>query len=315
MSVLPTRLELRVLMPAAQAGGASPALVLAPVRGRRADSDSGDFLSAFMKNNVGGVSKQKGGQVSASVGLGNDWRASAALQFRPSRYDDRELAGAASVQRSSAAGFEAGVSSDPGSAVSLKLSGQAQRITGGHNLNAEAVLSWRALPQWQVDVVPGAYYTTGEPRYLGWGETPGDYLFGQLTARGMGAAVRSTAKVLPRLSMLASARLLMTVGDYDSTSVFQANPNSRWQNIELRRLAPSSEPPQANPDFEQAVWNLDLAVRWEIVREASFYFEYLRGQAPNYQQLPMQPADAHQGSLRRVPAADVFLLKLHCAWK
>jgi hypothetical protein len=58
----------------------------------------------------------------------------------------------------------------------------------------------------EFELIPQAFPTTGEPRYMGMGPQPGQYLFGRLAATSVSATMRGTYSFTPRLSVQGYAR-------------------------------------------------------------------------------------------------------------
>lgn len=69
-----------------------------------------------------------------------------------------------------------------------------------------------------------------------------------------------------------------------------------------------------NPDFQQAVLNVNVVLRWEYVLGSTLYLVYTRSQLPAVMLSPGESASLNLTSVSRAPAADVVLAKLTYFW-
>jgi hypothetical protein len=279
----------------------------------RSTLETSTRLDSFMRRNLDGLDLGKGGALGSSWTFKNFWRASASLQYRPQRMDDREVGDGTALQRAGYTGAEVSMTSDPRSKVVVRWSGQGQRHSRGYNLGAQATVTLRAASRLELDVAPHLYYTTGEARFIGAGEQTGHYRFGALTARNLSTTVRGTYTLTPRVSLQSYAQLFLASGNYGQFSQFQGPPGGAPPVVRLGELSPAPAPP-FNPNFERAALNLNVVFRWEYSLGSALYLVYTRSQLPALQLAPAKDADWNLGALRKAPSADVLMLKLHYWW-
>jgi hypothetical protein len=296
--------------PEAQASAAAPDAARGP---RTWQSTRPGEAEPTLKLRLAGVPEGRGGQVVATWNLGKGWRAATALQIRNSRYDDREIGNGASVQRSRACGIESTLATDPLLTWSLRLRTRAQRLASGYTLLAELTTAVRATRRLSFELAPRAWLTSGEHRYVGMGEMPGQYLFGAAKIADVSVGARSIYHLTPRLSVQTELRLSVASGSYDAFSSFEANPAGALPRIEAKQLARRAGAPATNPDFSRAAWDVSLLLRWDLAKGA-FLFSYLRGQAATLPVWPTHLLDPNPGSQRRVPASDVWMLWFKHNW-
>jgi len=234
------------------------------------------------------------------------------VHYRGAYFDDREVGDGTALQRAGLFGYELELASDRTKPVSFNAETQTQWLTDGINVNATGGLLFRALPQLDLEVLPTAVYTNGEPRFVGLGATPGQLLFGKLRAQAYGATVRATYTFAPRLTLQTYGQLLLASGHYRDCSSFAATgPRAA---VHLRDLVPLAAPLGLNPDFQEGVLNLNVVLRWEYRLGSTLFFVYTRAQAPTVTLAPGEPSSLSFGSVRRAPATDIFLVKLSYWW-
>ena len=172
------------------------------------------------------------------------------------------------------------------------------------------------MPQFDIDLIPTAVYTSGEPRYVAAGLTPGQYLFGKLEAKSVGATVRATYTFTPRLTLQTYAQLFLASGHYDQFSSFQSDPAAARPAVRLADLQAfaGARAPATNPDFQEGVLNVNVVVRWEYMLGSTLFLVYTRAQVPSVTLAPGEAAALSVGAVNRAPAQDVLLLKVSYWW-
>jgi hypothetical protein len=272
-------------------------------------------LEFWDNENMAGLLLARGVQINTSGKLSSFWRYFTELHWRQTRFDDREFGDGAALERAAVvAGNDTRIQSDTTKAVAVMLHARPQALEhGGYNLNLDADLLVRVLPQLDVDLAPGYTANVGEPRYATTGSIAGEYLLGHLDARSLGATLRATYTFAPRLTLTAYAQLFLASGHYSGFMTFVSDPNGPRPLVHLADLRPAP-PPFSNPDFEQAALNANVVLRWEWRLGSLLYVVYQRAQVPNVSLAPGEQGTLDLGSLGRAPAADVFIVKLSYWW-
>jgi hypothetical protein len=167
-----------------------------------------------------------------------------------------------------------------------------------------------ALPQLDIEVLPLFRWTTGEPRFVGLGATTGDYVFGVQDATVASLTLRTTYTFSPKLTLQAYAQLFLAAVHYDNFT--HAAPRED-HTIHLDDLAPVAAP-AVNPDYQSAVLDVNVVLRWEYSLGSTLFVVYTRSQQPTAALLAGQTAALDLAGAFRGPAVDVFLVKLSYWW-
>jgi hypothetical protein len=266
----------------------------------------------YDRETLTGLNLARGYQLNTNGKFSNFWGWFAELHYRERHFDDREVGDGTALQREGLIGLELQVHSDTRKRVYFELFTQTQGLFNGFNFDLEGLLTVRALPQLDFDLLPTATWTFGEPRYAGVGAVPGELLFGNLTAGSIGATLRATYTFTPRLSLQLYAQLFLAYKHYDQFSAFSGQ--GLGPLVHLSDLRTTTEVPIINSDVEETVLNLNLVLRWEYRLGSTLYFVYTRAQAPDLTLITGQTAMFDLGAIRRGQAADVLLLKLTYWW-
>ena len=269
-------------------------------------------LEYFGRYNIDGLDIGSGYQLNVSGKLTNFWTFFTELHYRPRWFDDREVGDGTALQRAGLIGYEAEVSTDPTKPVSFTMETQSQALSDGLTFNGQFGVLWRVVPQFDLEVLPTVVYTRGEPRYVGAGTAPSQYLFGKLEAKSIGAVVRATYTFAPRLTLQTYGQVFLSSGHYTEFSSFQARAPGAV--VHRGELQPYTLPLSTNPDFEQGVLNVNVVLRWEYRLGSIAYLVYTRAQTPATMLLSGEAASLNLGAVRRAPAADVVLVKLSYWW-
>jgi hypothetical protein len=270
----------------------------------------------FARFNDDGVNIGSGYQLNLEGKLDNRWWFFTEVHWRPKWYDDREVGDGTALQRAGLMGYELELSSDPTRIASFKMDSQTQILTDGFNISANAGVVLRIHPQLDLEVLPTVRYTFGEPRYIGNGPTPGEYLFGDLRAKAYGAVLRATYTFTPRLTLQTYAQLFLASEHYSRRTSFQSDPMGARPVIHLSDLVETAQAPAltisgtSNPDLEEGVLNVNVILRWEFELGSTVFLVYTRSQFPNVLLMPQEPATLTWHAVRRSPAADAVLLKV-----
>jgi hypothetical protein len=266
----------------------------------------------FGRTNLDGLWLGSGYQLNVSGTFRNFWSFFTEVHWRPTSYDDREVGDGTALERAGLFGYELELSSNPAKPVSFNFQTQTQVLYDGFYFNGAGGLLFRALPQLDLELLPTAIYTFGEPRFAEMGPIAGLYVFGKLDAKSLGATVRATYTFAPRLTLQAYGQLFLASGHYGQFSFFRSTTPGAV--VHLDALKPYFAPLATNPDFEEGVLNLNVVLRWEYTLGSTLFLVYTRSQVPSVMLSPGEAASLGLGSVSRAPAADVVLLKLTYFW-
>ena len=266
----------------------------------------------FGRTNLDGLWLGSGYQLNVSGTFKNFWQFFTEVHWRPTYYDDREVGDGTALERAGLVGWELELYSNPAKPVSFNVQTQTQVLYDGFSFNGSAGVLFRALPQLDLEVLPTAIYTTGEPRFAEMGLLGSEYVFGKLLAKSLGATVRATYTFTPHLTLQAYGQLFLASGHYDTFTFFDSGQAGRV--VHLSDLRTYVSPLATNPDFEEGVLNANVVLRWEYTLGSTIYLVYTRSQSPAVLLGPGQGADLSLGSVSRAPAADVVLVKVTYFW-
>lgn len=275
--------------------------------------DSYSRVAFFDQENLGGLTVGRTYLLNTWWKFRNFWEFFAEIHYFPARFDDREVGDGTALMRAPLVGLELAAASDRRRRFYFDLFTQNQLIDGGYRFYLEAILTFRLLPQLDLDLLPQALYTFGEPRYAAAGEAPGSYLFGRLLAKEAGATLRATYTFTPRLTLQVYAQLLLASKHYGPFFSYRADPARPLPALRLRDLHPAAAPAQ-NPDFEEAALNINAVLRWEFQPGSTLFVVYTRSQAPSVLLPPGQAADLDPEAIHGGRAANAVLLKLSYWW-
>jgi hypothetical protein len=237
----------------------------------------------------------------------------ALLDGTTAHFDDREVGDGAALERPGGGELILGVESDPRARVWGHLQVVGQQLTEGRSFRANLSLLFRVLPQLDLELDPEVLLTRGSYRYATTLPS-GDYLFGKLDARSVGAVLRATYTFTPQLSLQTYAQVFLAARHYaDLASFSPANLGPR-PTIRMRDLTPGAPTPEENPDTQEGAINANVVLRWEFRAGSLLYLVYTREQAPDVSLEPGQKGHLDLRSVRRNPAADAILLKLSYWW-
>ncbi len=263
-------------------------------------------------DNLSGLNIGRDANVYTGWKFTNFWEARAAVGVRARRFDDREVGDGTALERDATAWVRARLISDPRAKVAFTAGGQYATIAGGVSANADATVTWRVLPQLDVELTPQMSIAKGEPRYAVDGAISGAHLYAPLDASNVSATVRTIYTFTPRLSLQGYAQAFLASGHYGPLSV---GPVSGLGSVVRRSdLVPTTEGPSSNPDFQQGAMNINALVRWEYRLGSIVSLVYARTQYPKVVLGPQENGALDFRSIGRAPSVDLFYLKLSYFW-
>jgi hypothetical protein len=276
----------------------------------RATLETQTGIEYFEQDNLDWLNQQRAVQLFNFTRYKNFWAVFTGMHLHAAHYDDREMGDGAALERPGLFGVECFVATDTRKRVSLELWSQVEFVDNGVNVQGDGKLSFRILPQFDVDLLPAWIYAAGQPRYFA---TQGDaYLFGRLRAQSLGITLRSTYTFTPQLTLQAYGQLFLDAGRYSSFSSFPAN--GKGTVVHVADLRPVNFAIRDNPDFQSGTVNASLVLRWEYRLGSTLYVVYTHAQ--NSAVTPVFGEGAGFDFRRVAPraAADDLLVKLSYWW-
>jgi hypothetical protein len=232
--------------------------------------------------------------------------------YRPRYFDDREVGNGTALERAGNVGYDMWLETDRAQPVGFEIGATTQLLARGLIFNTDITFLLRPVPALELGLSPSASYTYGEPRFVGVGTAPGEYLFGKLTAKSLSATLRATYTFTPRLTLQAYAQLLSASGHYSDFSSVTGGAAAR-PVVHLADLVPGARVTE-NPDFLDGALNVNVVLRWEYRLGSIAYLVYTRAQSPEVNLAPTDVANVSFRSVGRGPAVDVLLLKISYWW-
>ena len=105
------------------------------------------------------------------------------------------------IERPKHYGYEVWLESDRTKPVSFELWAYPYLMSDGQGFSFDGGALFRVLPRLDLEILPTTSFTTGERRFTGMGTTPGEYVFGRLSAKSIGTTVRATYTFTPHLTL------------------------------------------------------------------------------------------------------------------
>jgi hypothetical protein len=280
--------------------------------------DSRSGIELYDRENLDGLTLARGYQVNTRGTFKNFWTYFIEAHYREAHFDDREVGDGTALQREGLIGLELSLHTDPRRRVSFAADTQAQIIFDGFHFEGDFGITLRLHPQLDFDILPTVTRDFGEPRFVGAGAQPGQYVFGKLDATSIGATVRATYTFTPTLTLQTYAQLFLASLRYTDFSSYQSDPAAQRPAIRLSELRPGATPicdPSTNcTNGEEGALNINLVLRWEYRLGSTLFLVYTRAQVPKVGLLPGQTAGLDFDAIRRGPASQAFLLKLSYWW-
>ena len=267
-------------------------------------------VDAFAADNLSGLAIARDVTFGATWKLRGFWQVGGDVTYRARRFDDREVGDGTALERGRATAARARATTDPRARIAASVGAQYTAVEAGYVMSGDANVTWRVLPQFDVELAPQASSTSGEPRYAVDGVS-GTHLFAPLTAQNVSATLRATYTFLPRLSLQAYAQAFLASGHYEGFVVSRAGTGNV---VRLSDLVNVSEAASKNPDFTQGAMNINVQLRWEYRLGSVFSLVYARTQSPNVVLGPTEIGSLDPRSIRRAPGLDFFYLKVSYFW-
>jgi hypothetical protein len=265
-------------------------------------------IELFHRRSFDGLNLAEGYQINNSGKISTFLDYFVELHYRARHFDDRELGNGLALERAGLFGLELAVATDPRRAIAGEIATTAQLLRGGVNLLLEATLRLNVLPELDLDLIPAAIFTNGEPRYVE--EAEGSWIFGRQRAAGFGLTLRATYTFTPKLSLQAYLQLFLDSVRYREFSSYDGSERT----IRLSALRPA-EAPLTDPDFEEASLNANVVLRYEYLPGSTLFLVYTRAQSGALaEELADREPSLSFRSLARSPSSDIILVKVSYWW-
>jgi hypothetical protein len=274
--------------------------------------DTRTSLAASHRRTLDGIPLASNVRLTSSATFTGYAGASTSLYYWAPRFDDRETGDGTALERAGLLGWELWMGSDPRGRVTGAAWLQVQRLANGYQVQGNGSLMLRPLARLDLELLPSALYTEGEPRFAGTDPAAaGVYTFGRLRARTLGVTLRATVALRPTLTLQLYSQLFLAARHYESPSRYDGGGAFRGK-VHLGDLQPlPSFPGGVTPDREEAVLNVNAVLRWEFRLGSVFYLVYTRAQSPLLPIGPGQTPGLDPGSLvGNRGATDVVLAKV-----
>jgi hypothetical protein len=279
------------------------------------ESETG--FAFFDRESLDFLNQQRAYFLFTDVKFKNFWSVFAEIAYRHPHFDDREVGDGAALERDQSFTPSIGVASDKRERVSFSAFAQTQILADGLTFFGEGDVTFRILPELDVQLLPQGTYTSGEPRYFD--DAAGRYLFGRQEAQSLALTLRATYTFTPRITLQAYGQAFLASEDYTDFTSYPAGAAGSRPVIHLADLEAAPAPaPDDNPNYEQGTFNANVLLRWEYLLGSTVAVVYTHAQEgfiPGVtQDLAPRPARLNFRLIRPRAASDVLLLKLSYWW-
>lgn len=233
------------------------------------------MLDAFESDTLDGITQQRVAYLGNFTRFSNFWNMFVGVNYQAPRYDDREVGDGTALERRGRFGGSLWFETDRRKNLSASVGSDFEFYPGAVNINGEARILVRPLPQFEVELIPTFLYTHGEPRYAG--STDAGHVFGKLRAQGLGLTLRSTYMFTPRLSLQAYGQAFLSASDYTDYRLSPAR--GRAQIAKIDEMRPIMGPLPFDADYEDGTLNANIVMRWEYRLGSTFFLVYTHAQS------------------------------------
>jgi very-short-patch-repair endonuclease len=271
--------------------------------------ESTTFAEYFYWRNWRGERINGGYQLNTQIVFANYWQMFTELHWRPARFDDREVGDGTALQRSGRLGWELSLGTDPRQRVTASWSQAAYFVANGFTYSGDGDVTFHALPQLDVELLPSVLIARGEPRYVLTDPATGDHVFGRQAASALGLTVRTTYTFTPRATLQLYGQLF---GESVAYRDFGRVPASD-REVELGDIVPTGAP-IADTGGSHAILNASAVFRWEWRLGSTLFAVYSRSQGADRVFGALDRAQIPWNSGLGAASAQVFLVKLSYWW-
>lgn len=265
---------------------------------------------AATRDNLDGVKLLRGYYGGGKVRFKNFWIATADLYRYDVRFEDRLAGDGTAVQRPSANGLDVSLNTDPRRALAASLATETLVFPVGGSFTLTGNVRYQPVPRFELQLLPQLTVASGDPKLVAGGRAAGEYVFGDLRARAVGATLRSSYAFTNRLTLQLYGQVLGVSKHYTNFRSFAIDPAAPRPVIRFEDMMPADAPPSR--DSAATNLNVNAVLRWEFRPGSTLFLVYSRFQAPDL----VLDGDAKLdfGALRNGPATDAIRLKLSYYW-
>jgi hypothetical protein len=247
----------------------------------------------------------------------NFWTARIAGGAKSQRFDDREVGDGTALERDSAGYTRLRFMSDPRARVSGTLNSQTNFVRRGFYTSADLSMVIRALPQFDVELMPQFSRAHGEARYATDADD-GTHLFADQDANNVSMTIRAIYTFTPRLTLQAYTQGFLANGHFGTLMAApRGGPGSgagQGTIVHISDLAPYSGVVSSNPDFQQGAVNVNAQFRWEYLLGSTLALVYARSQYPTVLLDSGENGVLSTRSIGRSPAVDQVYIRASFFW-
>jgi hypothetical protein len=263
------------------------------------------WIRGFARDNWDGLALERFAYFQSTAVLSSHWSLALGGFVLGQVFDDREVGDGTALERDTTIGYTQSITTDPRSPVVLSVMGEEDN----HNSRLQGGVTWRPLPNAELQVLPTLWYNFGEQRYAGTGDTATDLVFGRLSSSSAGATLRASYTFVPTVTLDTYSQLFLATGHYSNFTHFTEPTSGPHAVVHISDLVPGSPPP-TSADFEEASLAINVVLRWEFSLGSTLFFVYARSQNPNVTLDPGQLPRLDFNAVRTAPAADTFMVKV-----
>jgi hypothetical protein len=185
----------------------------------------------------------------------------------------------------------------------------------GTQLAGRLTLSFRLIPPLELDLIPQATWSYGDPRWVYTqinSDSTRTYYTGELDSQEFDVTLRGTYTFTPRLTLQAYGQFLVAANHYSAFKSTIASGNR--PELLLGAFGPDMLPAGVSPDLREGVLNVNLVFRWEYLPGSTLMVVYTHSGT----QIPYDSTEGigriNFSKFKNAPASDIFLLKILYLW-
>ncbi len=246
----------------------------------------------------------------------NFWQSWIGVQYHLPFYDNRETRDGALTERPGGPSADVWLKTDPRARFLVELNGHFYTVLRGASIWGDVRFALRPLPQIELDVIPRANYTWGDPRWAYVTDTLGDgsrrYWFGDLTSQSFDVTVRGTYTFTPRLTLQLYAQVFVAGYHFEDFAI--ASGTGDRPTLAMNSFTRVVNGLGLDEDFREGAINVNVVLRWEYLPGSTLIGVYTRAQVQPDYLTSEGPGAPSLRPFRGAPTTDVFLLKLNYLW-
>jgi hypothetical protein len=242
----------------------------------------------------------------------NFWMTYVEVDWDANHTDVRETRDGARLERAGGWSFALWLKTDSRKKLVFQTTGVMSRVKSGLSFDGNMQWSLRLIPPLEIDLIPHATWTFGDPR---WYDTVyGDggartYYLAELESRSFDVTFRGTYTFAPNLTLQAYAQLFIDGGHFGQS--YAATVTGADAALPFSAFRQAAMPSGQYPDFRDGAVNVNVVLRWELVPGTTLLGVYTHSSLQPDYDATREPIGAP--SFRRFsggPGTDLFLVKL-----